>query len=186
MPVWRTDGPRMDKCVKRLALSRSERPWIWCMWLTSGYVYYAWLNYRKFGSHYRKFGSFFRKYGSSVENVPAVYVETTQTFYNPSDCWEWLQRSALIGAPSCGRLERTWRQKTIKRIPRKFARQAKLPMEGIYESYLHYFYYFSSVCLFVCLFCLFVRWQIWQIWQMCVLIEISWRRQTDKLTTTEG
>ena len=40
--------------------------------------------------------------------------------------------------------------------------------------------------LFLCLFCLFVRWQIWQIRQMCVLIEISWRRQTDKLTTTEG
>ena len=86
MPVRRTNGPRMDKCVTRPAWSRSEPPWIWCMWGTSGYVYYGWLNYRNFGSHYRNFGSFFRNFGSSVQNVPAAYVETTQSSYNPSDC----------------------------------------------------------------------------------------------------
>ena len=60
---------------------------LWCMWDTSGYVYYGWLNYRKFETHYRKFETFFRKFETFVENVPAACVESAQTFYTPSDCW---------------------------------------------------------------------------------------------------
>ena len=55
----------------------------------SGYVYYAWLNYRNFGTHYRNFGTLFRNFGTSVKNVPAAYVERSQSSYNPSDCWKF-------------------------------------------------------------------------------------------------
>ena len=70
---------------------------------TSGYVYYGWLNYRKFETHYRKFETFLRKFETCVENLPAACVESAQTFYNPTNCWRlWLRPTS--SGKRCGRL----------------------------------------------------------------------------------